>query len=89
MIFILKPQNISKLKILQYCLIFMTFVVFLMFLDYGNKLLGVTTLILLLIYTALDYYIDYKKTGKLDYQSIIILIIVIFLTLFINKFILI
>lgn len=89
MIFILKPQNISKLKILQYCLIFMTFVVFLMFLDYGNKLLGVTTLILLLIYTALDYYIDYKKTGKLDYQSIIRLIIVIFLTLFINKFILI
>lgn len=89
MIFILKPQNISKLKILQYCLIFMTFVVFLMFLDYGNKLLGVITLILLLIYTALDYYIDYKKTGKLDYQSIIRLIIVIFLTLFINKFILI
>lgn len=89
MIFILKPQNISKLKILQYCLIFMTFVVFLMFLDYGNKLLGVITLILLLIYTALDYYIDYKKTGKLDYQSIIKLIIVIFLTLFINKFILI
>lgn len=44
---------------------------------------------LLLIYTALDYYIDYKKTGKLDYQSIIRLIIVIFLTLFINKFILI
>ena len=87
MIFILKPQNISKLKILQYCLIFMTFVVFLMFLDYGNKLLGVITLILLLIYTALDYYIDYKKTGKLDYQSIIRLIIVIFLTLFINKFI--
>ena len=67
----------------------MTFVVFLMFLDYGNKLLGVITLILLLIYTALDYYIDYKKTGKLDYQSIIRLIIVIFLTLFINKFILI
>lgn len=67
----------------------MTFVVFLMFLDYGNKLLGVITLILLLIYTALDYYIDYKKTGKLDYQSIIKLIIVIFLTLFINKFILI
>ena len=89
MIFILKPQNISKLKILQYCLIFMTFVVFLMFLDYDNKLLGVITLILLLIYTALDYYIDYKKTGKLDYQSIIRLIIVIFLTLFINKFILI
>ena len=89
MIFILKPQNISKLKILQYCLIFMTFVVFLMFLDYGNKLLGVITLMLLLIYTALDYYIDYKKTGKLDYQSIIRLIIVIFLTLFINKFILI